>query len=71
MHEYGYIHDTMTLLKQVNKTWLLTQYEQLYIQAYHQHKQLIPDQHAGDQNPIYRLIYNGQVTPHPAKPPEG
>jgi hypothetical protein len=57
----------MTLLKQVIKTSLLTLYEQLYIQAYHQHKQLIPEQHAGDQSP---MIYDGQATPHPAKPPD-
>jgi hypothetical protein len=60
----------MTLLKQVNKTSLLTLYEQLYIQAYHQHKQLIPEQHSGDQNPMYELIYDRQATPHPAKLPD-
>jgi hypothetical protein len=30
-HEYGPMQNTMNLLKQINKTKLLTPYEQLYI----------------------------------------
>jgi hypothetical protein len=38
------ISDTITLLKHIDKTTLLIPYEQLYIQSYHQHKRLIPEQ---------------------------
>jgi hypothetical protein len=31
--------------------------EQLYIQSYYHHKQLIPEQHIGEHNPIYQLIH--------------
>jgi hypothetical protein len=34
-HEYCPIHNTMELLKQINKTKLLIPYEQLYIQSHH------------------------------------
>jgi len=57
-HKYGPINDTMTLLKHIDKTTLLLPYEQLYIQSYHHHKQLIPEQHIGEHNPMYQLIYN-------------
>jgi hypothetical protein len=57
-HEYGPIDNTMTLLKHINKTSLLLPYEQLYIQTYHQHKQLISEQHIGEHNPTYQLIHN-------------
>jgi len=46
-HKYGLINSTMTLLKHIDKTTLLLPYEQLYIQSYHHHKQLIPEQHTG------------------------
>jgi hypothetical protein len=55
-HEYGPIHSTMTILKHIDKTTLLIPYKQLYIQSYHYHKQLIPEQHVGDHNPMYQLI---------------
>jgi hypothetical protein len=42
-HEFGPMHNTMELLKPINKTKFLTPYEQLYIQSHHHHKQLIPD----------------------------
>jgi hypothetical protein len=44
-HEYGPISDTMILLKYIDKTTLLIPYDQPYIQSYHHHKQLIPEQH--------------------------
>jgi hypothetical protein len=66
-HKYGPIHNTMTLLKHINKTTLIP-YEQLYIHSYHHHKQLIPEQHVGDHNPVYQLIYDRHITSRPAKP---
>jgi len=58
-HEYGpTINDTMTLLKHINDTTLLTPYEQLYIQSYSHNSQLIPEQHKGKDNPMYQLIHD-------------
>jgi hypothetical protein len=67
-HEYGPINNTMTLLKHINKTSLLLPYEQLYIQTYHQHKQLISEQYTGKHNPIYRLIHNTRSMSLPMRP---
>jgi hypothetical protein len=64
-HEYGPTHNTMELLKQINKTKFLIPYERLYIQSHHHHKQLIPEQNSGEYNPMYQ-----QVTPHPTNPPD-
>jgi hypothetical protein len=66
-HEYGPIHNTMTLLKHIDKTTLLLPYEQLYIQSFHHHKQPIPEQHVGDHNPMYQLIYDRHITSRPTK----
>jgi hypothetical protein len=44
------MHNTMGLLKQINKTKFLIPYEQLYIQFHHHHKQLIPEQTIGEYN---------------------
>jgi hypothetical protein len=60
----------MELLKHINKTTFLIPYEQLYIQSHHHHKQLIPEQNSGEYNPMYQLIYDQQVMPHPTKPPD-
>jgi hypothetical protein len=57
-HEYGPINNTKTLLKHINKTTLLIPFEQLYIQSYHHHRELIPEQHIGKHNPIYQLIHD-------------
>jgi phosphoribulokinase len=51
-HEYSPINNTMTLLKHINKTSVLLPYEQLYIQSYHQHKQLISEQYVSEHNPM-------------------
>jgi hypothetical protein len=69
-HEYGPIHNTVELLKHINKTKLLIPYEQLHIQSHHHHKQLIPEQNSGEYNPMYQLVYDQQVTLHPTKPPD-
>jgi hypothetical protein len=60
----------MELLKQINKTKFLIPYEQLYIQSHHHHKQLIPEQNSGEYNPMYQLVYDQQVTPHPTELPD-
>jgi hypothetical protein len=60
----------MELLKQINKTKFLIPYKQLYIQPHQHHKQLIPEQYSGDCNPMYQLVYDQQVKPHPTKPPD-
>jgi hypothetical protein len=67
-HEYGPMHNTLELLYQINKTKFLIPYEQLYIQSYHHHKQLILEQNSGEYNQMYQLVYGQQVTPHPTKP---
>ena len=46
----------MTLLKYEQKTPMLIPYEQLYIQTYYRNWHLIPEQHAGDTNPLFQLI---------------
>jgi len=53
-HLYGHINNTMALLKHINKTLLLLPYEQLYIQTYHEHKQLISEQYMGEHNSLYQ-----------------
>jgi hypothetical protein len=60
----------MELLKQISKTKLPIPYEQLHIQSNHHHKQLIPEQNSSEFNPMYHLVYDQQVTPHPTKPPD-
>ena len=58
----------MTLLKQINKASLLLRYEQLRIQTYHQHMQLISEQYICEHNPIYQLIHNTLNTSPPTRP---
>jgi hypothetical protein len=48
--------DKMTLLKYGQKNPMLIPYEQLHIQTYHKNGLLIPEQHAGDVNPLFQLI---------------
>ena len=48
----------MTLLKHINKPTLLLPYEQMYIQTYRHRKQLIPEKHVGEVNPMYQLIHD-------------
>ena len=66
-HDYGTITDAVTLLKHINGPTLLLPYEQLYIQTYHHHKQLIPEQHVDKVNPMYQLIHDIHNTSHPHK----
>jgi hypothetical protein len=41
-----------------------------YIQFHRHHEQLIPEQNCGAYNPMYQLVYDQQVMPHPTKPPD-
>jgi hypothetical protein len=38
---------------------------ELYIQSYHHHKWLVPEQHTSKHNPTYPLIYNWHNPSHP------
>jgi hypothetical protein len=69
-HEYGPMHNTLELLKQINKTKFLIPYEQPYIQSHHHYKQLIPEQNIGEYNPMYQLFYHQQFMLHPTKTPD-
>jgi hypothetical protein len=60
----------MKPLKSIDKTTSLTPYEQLYIQSYYYNKQLIPEQHTGEHNPMYQLIYDKHTMSHLTAPPD-
>ena len=62
-HEYGPIEKTMTLLKPLKNTSLLTPYEQSYIQAFHKSGRLVSEQNPGEPNPPLQMAIN------PAHPP--
>ena len=51
-HEYGPIDHSMTILKPLKGTTLLTPYEQYFIQTFHQKGQLIPEKFAGEKTPL-------------------
>jgi len=55
-HEYGTMEDTMTLLKYIPNPTMLLPAEQLFIHSHHYNKQLIQEQQAHDNNPLYRTI---------------
>ena len=56
------MNDTMTLLKQEQKTPMLIPYEQLFIQTYHKHGLFIQEQHMGDTNPLFQSITHTNTT---------
>jgi hypothetical protein len=57
-HEYGTMTDTMKPLKHISNPTMMLPAEQLFINSHHYHKQLIPEQHIHDTNPLYRCILN-------------
>jgi len=61
-HEYGTITDTMTLLKPIDKTFLLIPYEQLFIQTFAHNGNLITEQGRGEQNPLLQLAIDNGFT---------
>ena len=67
-HEYDPINDTITLLKHITELTLLIPFEQLYIHSYDYHKQLIPEQHTGEYNPLYQMIHDIHNTSLPIGP---
>jgi hypothetical protein len=64
------MHNTLKLLKQINKTKFLTPYEQLYIQSDHHHKQPIAEQDSSEHIPMYYLAYDQKIMPHHTKQPD-
>ena len=54
-HKYRPIDHTMTILKPLKDTTLLTLYEQYFIQTLHQEGQLIHEQFAGEKTPFFSL----------------
>jgi len=61
-HEYGSITDTMTLLKRTDRASMSIPYEQLFIQAYHQHEHLVAEQYMGEQKPLHQLAIDSAYT---------
>jgi hypothetical protein len=56
IHEYGTPTETITLLKPVKPDTMLIPYEQLFIQAYHQTGNIVPEQNSNETNPLFQLI---------------
>jgi hypothetical protein len=48
---------TMTLLKPVTNTSLLTPYELFFIQSLSHTKKLTPELHTGNPNPLFQLAF--------------
>jgi hypothetical protein len=57
-HEYGSMHETMTLIHQTNKGRRMDTMEQLQIQKHHQKHRLIPEQKLHEYNPLFQLLYD-------------
>jgi hypothetical protein len=57
-HEYGPIEKTITLLKPLENTSLLTPYEQFFIQAFHKSGRLVSEQNPGEPNPLLQMAIN-------------
>jgi hypothetical protein len=66
MHDYGTLADTMILLKPIHNVAMLIPYEQLFIQAFQQNGNLIPEQYSREPNPLFQLVINGDRTPQPS-----
>ena len=62
-HNYGPKDKTMTLLKPLNNTSLLTPYEQFFIHSLHKEAKLISEQNLDELNPILLLAID------PSQPP--
>jgi len=66
------MNNVMTLRKPLNTPNMLTPCEQFHIQGLHQKGKLIPEQYAGDSNPLFQLAIHSplyhltrQVVQHP------
>jgi hypothetical protein len=65
-YKHGNINTKMSLLKQITQTSQLISYEQFYIQSHYYHRELIPQQNTGENNPMNQLIFNPRITSIPA-----
>jgi len=61
LHEYVSITDTMSLLKPIHKSVLIS-YEQLFIQTFHHNGNLITEQGTGEQNSLFQLAIDTMLT---------
>ena len=57
-HEYGPIERTMTLLKPLQDTSLLTPYKHFFMQSLHKARKLISQQNPYEPNPLLQLAIN-------------
>jgi len=55
-HEYGYLEDTMTLLKHIDKPLLILIYEELYLQLFLHNYQIITKQQPNEIYPMFHLL---------------
>ena len=62
-YEYGPINHSMTILKSLKDTTLLTTYEQYFIETLHQEGQLIPEQFGEGKKPLLQLAIDPAYTP--------
>jgi len=58
IHEYGTLTDTMSLLKLIHNPTKLTTYEQLFIQNFHHHGNLISEQSTSEPNPLFQMTFD-------------
>jgi hypothetical protein len=58
IHEYGTLTDTMSLLKHIHDPTQPIPYEQLFIQNFHYHGNLISEQSASETNPLFQLTFD-------------
>ena len=64
IHEYGTPTETITLLKHIKDQTRLIPYEQLFIQAFHQTGNLVPEQQCNETNPLLKLAVD-RMPPQP------
>jgi hypothetical protein len=57
-HKNGPINQTMTLLKPIANSSLLTPFEQYFIQSFGGAHRLIPEQNTGEPNPLFQLAFD-------------
>ena len=58
IHEYGTLTDTVSLLKHIHNPTKLIPHEQLFIQTFHHHGNLISEQSAPEPNPLFQLTFD-------------
>jgi hypothetical protein len=67
-HEYGTLQTTMELLNTCKKGWHINILEQFYIQLHYQKVTLINEQHPGEENPLFKIIYPSIHNTHAHNP---